>query len=385
MIPLYSKRNQAYAALWNGRAAVEKHFVDTAGWRRESGCYAALSGHLPVLEVLDSRPGLLVTAYSPHPTLLLVLEEQERTGFSPKPWLALAGWLARCHALCGMLPGDGDLRNFLWDAQSGAVTGLDLEEYRPCQPASCGAGLAAMILAYSPEDTPVKRQAAGLLSAALGVPDRAIAEARRRLAARRRGRMELEFSGIILAGGKSRRMGRSKAGLALLGRSFLQWQVEKLQALGIRDIMVSGPDSLAHPAARTVPDIFPGRGPLGGLHACLSAARAPRCLVASVDAPLVPAGALARLCRAHRAGATVLEHGGRQEPLLAAYDSSAAGCIQRLLEQGSAPVRSLEGHIPWASFQYLGPEELLLNCNTPEDLDRLAALAKAYRACGLPL
>lgn len=385
MIPFYSRRNQVYAALWNGRAAVEKHFTHDADWRRESGCYAALSGHVPIPRVLASRPGLLITEYCPRPTLLAVLEEQERTGSSPEPWRALAEWLIQCHRQCGMLPVDGSLRNFLWDARLGVVIGLDLEGYQPRSLPSCGAELAAMILAYSPEDTPAKRRAAGLVSAALEVPDRAVTDARRRLMSRRRGQAGEKYSGIVLAGGLSRRMGRNKAELPLLGRTFLQWQVEKLQSLGIHDIMISGPDGLTHPAARTVPDVFPGRGPLGGLHACLSAACASRCLVVSVDAPLVPASALAHLCRAHRDGGTVLEHGDRQEPLLAVYDSGAARSIEGSIGRESAPVRSLKEQISWTCFKYLGPEELLLNCNTPEDLGRLTALAEAYRACGLPL
>lgn len=385
MIPFYSERNQVYAVLRNGKAAVEKHFADSKDWQRETEYYAVLSGRLPIPEVLASEPGLLVTEYCPHPTLLSVLEEQARTGFSPDPWQALAGWLIRCHTLCGVLPENGDLRNFLWDAASGTVTGLDLEEYRPCSIAACGAGVAAMILTHSQADTSVKRQAAGILSAALEVPDCAIEEARRRLEFRRSGHRREPFSGIILAGGLSRRMGRSKAELLLLGKPFLQWQIEKLHALGIEDIMISGPESLACAAARTVQDVFQGRGPLGGLHACLGAARNPRCLVLSVDAPLVPTNALVHLCRAHRAGAVVLERRGRQEPLLAVYDSGAARSIQALIEQESAPVRRLKDRIPWCGFDYLGPEELLLNCNTPEDLKRLTMLAEAYQACGLPL
>ena len=56
MIPLYSKRNQVYAAVFQGRAAVEKHFTAAAGWERETALYAALEGALPLPEVLRSWP-----------------------------------------------------------------------------------------------------------------------------------------------------------------------------------------------------------------------------------------------------------------------------------------------------------------------------------------
>jgi len=385
MIPFYSKRNQVYGVLWHGRAAVEKHFTDLEDWRRECGRYTALGGRVGLPEVLDSAPGLLITGYCPQPTLLEVLEGQERSGFSPEPWRALAGWLLRCHTLCGELPADGNLRNFLWQGAAGTVIGLDLEGLRPCSAALCGAELAASLLTYRPADTPVKRRAAGLLAEALKTPALAVEQSRRRLEFRRKGREAGELGGIILAGGASRRMGRDKAGLTLLGKTFLQRQVEKLRALGILDLMISGPADTAEPGVRVVPDIFPARGPLGGLHACLRSAHCPRCLVLSVDVPLVPLSGLAHLCQTHRGGATVLRHRGKQEPLVAVYDSDTAKVIQPLIEKGSAPVRSLEGRVPWSCFDYLGPEDLLMNCNTPADLAQLNGVAEAYQACGLPL
>ena len=384
MIPFYSRRNQVYGVVRHGRGAVEKHFTDMDDWRRECGRYAALRGRLELPGVLDSAPGLLITGYCPQPTLLSVLEEQERCGFSPEPWRALADWLLRCNALCGELPADGNLRNFLWDAAVGRVIGLDLEDYRPYAVSSCGAEFAAALLTYSPADTSVKRQAAKVLADVLQVPANEVEESRRRLERRRARKQAEELSGIVLAGGASRRMGRKKAALTLLGKTFLQWQVEKLQALGIQDIMVSCPDRLEWPGIRTVPDVLPGRGPLGGLHACLGAAHCSRCLVISVDVPLVPVSGLAHLCRAHTSGATVLRHGGRQEPLIAVYDSKIAQTIQPLIEAGGVPVRSLAPRVPWHHFDYLGPQALLMNCNTPEELDQLSALAQAYRASGLP-
>ena len=94
-------------------------------------------------------------------------------------------------------------------------------------------------------------------------------------------------SAILLAGGKSSRMGRDKAALPFQGLTLLGWQLQKLRGLGIEDIMLSG-SGREREGVRTVRDEFPERGPLGGLHACLKAARNPDCLALSVDVPLVP-------------------------------------------------------------------------------------------------
>lgn len=175
------------------------------------------------------------------------------------------------------------------------------------------------------------------------------------------------LSGIVLAGGASRRMGRNKSELRLNGKTLLQIQVDKLLALDIRDVMLSGANCPTLPGVRVIPDEYEGRGPLGGLHACLRAAENPACLVVSVDVPLVPMTALAQLFRSHHGGVTVLRHGDLEEPLIGVYDRAVAVDIAALLEADRRAVRALRDKTSWTCFDYTGPEELLINCNTPED------------------
>lgn len=188
------------------------------------------------------------------------------------------------------------------------------------------------------------------------------------------------LSGAVLAGGLSSRMGRNKSELRLNGKTLLQIQADKLLALGIGDVMLSGVGCPALPGARVIPDEYTGKGPLGGLHACLRAAENPACLVLSVDVPLIPVGVLSQLCRAHRGGVTVLCRHGREEPLIGVYDRAAAVDAAALLEAGKGAVRALKDKVSWTCFDYAGPEELLINCNTPEDFAAAKGLMKAYHA-----
>ena len=185
------------------------------------------------------------------------------------------------------------------------------------------------------------------------------------------------LSGIVLAGGASRRMGNNKSELRLNGKTLLELQVDKFRALGLADVMLSGADCPALPGARVIPDEYEGRGPLGGLHACLRAAQNPACLVVSVDVPLIPVSALAQLCRAHEGGITVLRHGDLEEPLIGVYDRCVSGAISELINAGRYAVRALKDLIPWNCFDYFGPEELLINCNTPEEFAAAKKLAYA--------
>lgn len=189
--------------------------------------------------------------------------------------------------------------------------------------------------------------------------------------------MNTPFTGIVLAGGKSRRMGQSKAQMTLGGRSLLEHQADKLLRAGAAEVLLSGEGCSPLPNTRVVADVLPERGPLGGLHACLQAASYAYCLVLSVDVPLVPEETLRRLCAAHTGGITVLRHGAHVEPLIGVYDSALAPAIFPLIENGGAPMRSLEKVLPWHYLDYQGDEALLCNCNTPSEFERMERIALA--------
>ena len=177
-----------------------------------------------------------------------------------------------------------------------------------------------------------------------------------------------DVSFILLAGGHSSRMGRDKAQLCWQGKTFLQHQAEKAQALGVGEILVSGYRGGDCPW-RVVPDVYPERGPLGGLHACFQAAAHPLCLVLSVDVPLVSAEILSRLVLAQRSqgGDAVLACcNGKWEPLIGVYRAELAEQIEQLIRPGPAPVRRLIQSCD-ARFLQLGPacQPLLQNCNDP--------------------
>lgn len=383
MIPFYSEHNQVYPTLWNGRGAVEKHFRRTEDWARERDIYRAL--RLPHPDLLDVRPGVLVTAYCCCPTLLEELDAQEQTGFCAAPWESLSEWLSVCSDLLGLLPAAGNLRSFLWDARQGTVLGIDFESFRPMSPSGSAALLIAALLEHTPADTPVKQQTASLLAARLRVSEADIADARSRFRQSRRSHRVRPLSGIILAGGHSSRMGRDKAGLMLGGKPLLARQIHKMQALGIRDILLSGSIRAHFPDTRVIPDELPERGPLGGICSCLRAAKHDRCLVLSVDTPLIPLSALSHLCRSHHGDITVLRHGDRQEPLVGVYSRSVADAAAALIAEQSAPVRALESTAAWSVFDYAGPEEFLMNCNTPEDFSQIQAIRQAYQAVRIML
>lgn len=95
-------------------------------------------------------------------------------------------------------------------------------------------------------------------------------------------------SAAILAGGQATRFGGlDKGALVVEGRTILDRQLSELSALTTDLLVVAG--RVAPPPARAVADLVPGCGPLGGLHAALTAARGDAVFVVACDMPYVTA------------------------------------------------------------------------------------------------
>ncbi len=134
----------------------------------------------------------------------------------------------------------------------------------------------------------------------------------------------IPFAAVLLAGGRSRRMGRDKALLPLAdGRLLWQRQLEVLWELQPAELFISGPERAGFPA--TVPrleDETPGLGPLTGIVTALKAMRSPRLVVLAVDLPMMTTEFLLRLL-ADDHGVIPQIDDGFFEPLAAVYPRSA--------------------------------------------------------------
>ena len=99
----------------------------------------------------------------------------------------------------------------------------------------------------------------------------------------------VDCAAIILAGGRSSRMGEDKSSLRFRGKTLLRHMEDMLNHAGLENIYVSGPDHIADEIRR--------RGPLGGIHAVLrhiGDAHA-HLVFAPVDMPALNAGLIRRL------------------------------------------------------------------------------------------
>lgn len=152
----------------------------------------------------------------------------------------------------------------------------------------------------------------------------------------------MNFSSVILAGGKSSRMGRDKAWIEIDGRPLLEWQIECARRAGAREILISGRARVDYSAfgCPVLTDKFEDVGPLAGIARALVAVREPLLLALAVDMPEMSSDFLKRLhahCGNGIGSVPVCE--GMIEPLAAFYPKSAGGLLRQLLTE-SKPARS---------------------------------------------
>ena len=143
------------------------------------------------------------------------------------------------------------------------------------------------------------------------------------------------LAALLLAGGASTRMGRTKALLDRGGRPLWRVQVEKLQALHPVELFVSIPRDLALPPGpwQILHDKEVGRGPLSGLHAALTAMTGEWLVVLAVDLPEMTTAFLQSLYHAAlaRGSGLIPQLDGVYEGLAAIYPRSLAElCEQHL-------------------------------------------------------
>ena len=182
---------------------------------------------------------------------------------------------------------------------------------------------------------------------------------------------------LLLAGGKSSRMGKNKAQLLYEGRTFVENLMRKAKRLGISQIYLSGYQK-EREDVQVVWDVYPEIGPLGGLHAGLSQAETSYCLVLPVVITQIPEDFLEELLKFHehdkhgnKHRPLVAERAGFLEPLIGIYPVSMKEFIEeRILEKRFSVFRMLK-EWGYESYQTDLPEAQIANINTQEDYENL--------------
>lgn len=185
----------------------------------------------------------------------------------------------------------------------------------------------------------------------------------------------MKVTGIILAGGKSSRMGTDKALLQINGHSFLHHCYNLLNEVCDEIIISSSNEAHELENTKRVTDIYPEKGPLGGLHATLSASKNDVNLCLSVDTPFVPVTFLKWMLSQQKDDKSFfIKEGGRFHPLIGIYQKSAAESIEIALKNNTLRTTELVQNLPhdWQHAEVYGAYNfgMLANINTQEEYEK---------------
>src|SRR5438105_12365799 len=186
----------------------------------------------------------------------------------------------------------------------------------------------------------------------------------------------MKISAVLLAGGKSRRMGEDKATIVFRNVPLWQIQTELLRQLSPKEIFISAPsDPPWRPAdIEFVPDDQPTRGPLSGIAAALSRISRGHLLALAIDMPFMTESYLRSLCERVEGGRGVVPLiEVRAEPLAAIYPRDAYDDVAGALDGSDfslqALVRKLVATGKLQAFQVSEEEKALFrNLNERGDL-----------------
>jgi len=188
--------------------------------------------------------------------------------------------------------------------------------------------------------------------------------------------MKATLCAALLAGGKSRRMGRDKAMLDWEGKPLWEHQMQTLLEVGPDEMMISGREDgpWAGKGHRVVQDRVLASGPIAGLAAVLAATRCQFVLAIAVDMPGLTSVYLEQLVSSCMDGRGVVPQiGGSYEPMAAIYPKASSTIAESLLSDN---MLSLQNFVDCCiSAGLLVPvavdastESLFRNLNTPGDL-----------------
>ena len=192
----------------------------------------------------------------------------------------------------------------------------------------------------------------------------------------------MTMTSIVLAGGKSMRLGRDKALEEIGGRSLIKRIIERLSLLGNEIIVVtSSSHQLPDLGVKMVFDSYPGKGNLIGIYSGLKEAKSSHSLVVGCDMPFLNVALLRHIMALSTAYDVVIPRVDDElEPLHAIYSKKCLPHIEATLDEGK---RRIVDFFPSVCVRYVDsadidrfdPQHLsFFNINSEVDLERARTL-----------
>ena len=196
-------------------------------------------------------------------------------------------------------------------------------------------------------------------------------------------------TGVLVAGGRARRMGGTVKGMLRVEGMPLAARTLRLfsRLFGASLVVANDPGAYRSLGVPVVADRIADRGAPGGLHAALHAATTPWIFAAACDMPFVSERGVALLCARREGALAVLPRwGGRLEPLHGLWSRDCLPALEEALREGEPSLQDLAALVgarvvEESAWRMIDPDgRAFENVNTPEDAARLGLTAAPGRA-----
>lgn len=184
-------------------------------------------------------------------------------------------------------------------------------------------------------------------------------------------------TGIILAGGESRRFGGEKGLAPLQGKALVDWCIAALRPICDDIILSANSSSYDDKGYSVVPDLHRGHGPMMGIFSALQASKTEHNLILSVDTPLVTTDLLRYIFERRGDALIAVPQSGERhyEPLIGYYNSAVLPVMLDFFDRNNYKLPDFFQHVPFRGIDlhaYPGyTPKMMLNINTRGDLDSL--------------
>jgi molybdopterin-guanine dinucleotide biosynthesis protein A len=208
------------------------------------------------------------------------------------------------------------------------------------------------------------------------------------------GMMEIEVTGVLLAGGKSRRMGEDKRYLVVGEQTLLERGLGVLRSMFHEVLVVIAQDSAPLDVdARVVRDLVPDCGSLGGIYTGLTQATTPYIFAVACDMPFLNQTVITQFTNQRDTADIVMARlATRLHPMHALYGKGCLSAMEQMIVARQLKIQALVSHAS-LRVQYVTEADLLSidpswrsfhNVNTPEDLEAACSLLARIPPPGRP-
>jgi molybdopterin-guanine dinucleotide biosynthesis protein A len=185
-----------------------------------------------------------------------------------------------------------------------------------------------------------------------------------------------DITGVILAGGKSSRMGVNKSFLKLGNQTIIERIVNLMKSIFTEVIIITNtPDEYKFLKLPLYEDLYKWKGPLAGIHSALTHSQTEKVFVLSCDVPLMSKEIIEYIIE-YKTDKSILfcEAAGFHQPLVGIYSKKILSAIEKFISDNEIGDKSFHQFLKKVDVEIIHPEklsfyndEIFFNVNRPED------------------